>query len=207
MRTVFILSLLLLSVFRVAAQVQELQQLKLDLEKLAQFKLILSQMKQGYQTLQNGYNAVRDVSKINFDLHKSYLDGLLAVNPVVKQSPMVREISDSRVEVSKSFESAVVQFQKSGLISVSELAALRGKYDVCLTRLDDDVALLALVISSGKLRMSDAERMEVIETVRADVAAQVAVVRTIVSEQGRVLSLRGQQKKDNGAVKKLSGLK
>jgi hypothetical protein len=207
MRTVFILSLLLLSVFRVAAQVQELQQLKLDLEKLAQFKLILSQMKQGYQTLQNGYNAVRDVSKINFDLHKSYLDGLLAVNPVVKQSPMVREISDSRVEVSKSFESAVVQFQKSGLISVSELAALRGKYDVCLTRLDDDVALLALVISSGKLRMSDAERMEVIDTVRADVAAQAAVVRAIVSEQVRVLSLRGQQKKDNGAVKKLIGLK
>ena len=47
----------------VAAQVQELEQLTLDIEKLLQFKQILSDLKKGYQILSGGYNTIRDLSQ------------------------------------------------------------------------------------------------------------------------------------------------
>ncbi len=42
-----------------AAQVEELAQLALNIEKLAQFKQILSDLKKGYEILSGGYNTIK----------------------------------------------------------------------------------------------------------------------------------------------------
>ena len=207
MKALIFSGLLFLSVSRVAGQVQELQQLKLDLEKLAQFKLILSQMKQGYQTLQNGYNSVRDAAKGNFELHKNYLDGLLVVNPAVKHSPALRQIASDQVALVKMFQTALQQYQSSGLFSLGELHSLSDKYSMSSQKVDDDLELVAQVISSGKLRMNDAERMELINAVHEDITKQHELIRSMISDYSRLMAMRQQQKRDNNAVKKLSGLK
>jgi len=207
MKALIFFGLLFLSVSRVAGQVQELQQLKLDLEKLAQFKLILSQMKQGYQTLQNGYNSVRDAAKGNFELHKNYLNGLLVVNPAVKHSPALRQIASDQVALVKMFQTALQQYQSSGLFSLGELHSLSDKYSMSSQKVDDDLELVAQVISSGKLRMNDAERMELINAVHEDITKQHELIRSMIIDYSRLMALRQQQKRDNNAVKKLSGLK
>ena len=51
-------------------QAQELEELALDIEKLAQFKQILSDMKKGYTILSGGYNTIKNLSQGNFNLHK-----------------------------------------------------------------------------------------------------------------------------------------
>lgn len=207
MRTIMVLLVMALFCFRVAAQVQELQQLQLDLEKLAQFKLILSQMKQGYTTLENGCNSVRDAAKGNFDLHKNYLDGLLVVNAAVKQSPAVRQIAVLQADSEKMYVTAIRQYLSSGVFSSLELNSLHDKYIVSSQKMDEDLALLAQVTSSGKLRMNDAERLEIINTVSEDVAKQHEMIKASLSDYSRLMVLRQQQQRDNGAVKKLSGLK
>ena len=193
--------------FRLNAQTQELQQLKLDLEKLAQFKLVLSQMKQGYQTLQNGYNSVRDVSKGNFELHKNYLDGLLLVNPSVKQSPALKQIATDQAAIAKTFQTAFQQYQSSGLFSSGELTDLRSKYTESVQKVNDALDVLVQVTSSGKLRMNDAERLQIIEAIHADISGQLGLVKTMINDHSRLMALRMQQRKDNDALKKLSGLK
>ncbi|MFK4985512.1 hypothetical protein ACI4B7_27170, partial [Klebsiella pneumoniae] len=67
------------------AQSDEVQQLLLNIEKLAQFKKILKNMKNGYQIIFKGYTAVKDISQGNFNLHKTFLDGLMQVSPAVKK--------------------------------------------------------------------------------------------------------------------------
>ena len=64
---------------KVSAQSQELEQLTLDIEKLAQFKQILSDLKKGYQIVSAGYSTIKDLSQGNFNLHKTFLDGLMLV--------------------------------------------------------------------------------------------------------------------------------
>ena len=48
---------------QVMAQSTEIQQLLLNVEKLAQLKKILSNMKKGYEIVSNGYNTIKDISK------------------------------------------------------------------------------------------------------------------------------------------------
>ncbi|MES2329989.1 MAG: TerB family tellurite resistance protein [Bacteroidota bacterium] len=207
MKTLLIAFVVLLSCLRANAQVQELEQLKLDIEKLAQFKLILSQMKQGYQVLQNGYNSVRDAARGNFDLHKNYLDGLLVVNVNVKQSPALQQIATDQAALVKTFQSSFQQYQSSGLFSAGELTSLRNQYNECNQKVSDDLDVVAQVVSAGKLRMNDAERLQIIETIHSDISGQLDAVKNAITDYAKVLALRMQQRKDNEAFKKLSGLK
>jgi hypothetical protein len=72
MKIILILIIILIGMvfpYRISAQSQEMQQLILNIEKLAQFKQILADMKKGYQILNGGYKAVKDLSKGNFNLH------------------------------------------------------------------------------------------------------------------------------------------
>ncbi|MES2331307.1 MAG: TerB family tellurite resistance protein [Bacteroidota bacterium] len=207
MKTIVTISLVICFCFRVTAQVQELEQLKLDIEKLAQFKLILSQMKQGYQVLQNGYNSVRDAAKGNFDLHKNYLDGLLVVNPSVKQSPALQQIVNDQTAMTKTFQTAWRQYQSSGLFSTSELNELRNKYNESVQKISDDLEVLSQVTVSEKLRMSDAERLQIMNAIRSDVSAQYAATNAMLTDYSRRLAVRAQQKRDLEALRKLNGLK
>jgi hypothetical protein len=66
------LLIILLLISKIAiAQSDEAKQLLLNVEKLAQFKSILKNMKDGYQLLHKGYTAIKDISE-NFSLHKTF---------------------------------------------------------------------------------------------------------------------------------------
>src|SRR4051812_4125515 len=74
------------------AQEQEIQQLLLDVEKLAQLKNILTDLKKGYEILSGGYQTIKNISEGNFNLHQTFLDGLLQVSPVVRNYKRVADI-------------------------------------------------------------------------------------------------------------------
>ncbi len=47
----------------------EIEQLLLNVEKLAQFKQILKDMQDGYEILVQGYGVIKNLSEGNFNLH------------------------------------------------------------------------------------------------------------------------------------------
>lgn len=187
-------------------QVQEMEQLKLNLEKLVQLKLMLSKMKQGYQTLQNGYNSVRDAAKGNFNLHKNHLDGLLQVNSKVANSPVVREIGIDADNVRVEFDKAWRMFSGSGVFRADELTVFRGSWEVANGKVSDAMGVLSSVLTPGALRMNDEERLAATVAVREEVSKQLMAVRSLISDYSRVMAIRMQQKKDNNALKKLKGI-
>lgn len=75
---------MILPTSQASAQADEIAQLVLNIEKLSQFKQILSDMKKGYQILNGGYNTVKNIAEGNFSLHKAFLDGLMEVSPTVR---------------------------------------------------------------------------------------------------------------------------
>ncbi len=87
MKKYFALTVLILVLLipRAQSQSQEVQELLLDVTKLEQFKQILKDMKSGYTLVMQGYTTVRDISKGDFNLHKVFLDGLMAVSPTVRK--------------------------------------------------------------------------------------------------------------------------
>lgn len=188
------------------AQNQEIEQLKLNLEKLAQLKLMLSQAKQGYQTLQRGYNAVRDVAKGNYDLHKAYLDGLFEVSAPVRSAPALKRLLDNRTLAEKEYQNWYRQLTSLGLLKAQELFAIQAKYQQIAGDFSEGMDELRLLLMSGKLRMSDAERIAAIETLAGKSDELLAALRGLIKEQTSVVAAKAVRQRDKQAILQLYGL-
>ena len=149
------------------AQDQDLQQLILDIEKLTQFKAILSDMQQGYSILTQGYQQVKDLSQGNFNLHSIFLDGLLQVNPEVAKYARVADIITDEADILSEYKKAYQKFQSSGRFNAYELDYLAKVYSQLTSAALNDINDLANIITASKLRMSDDERLLAIDRIYA----------------------------------------
>lgn len=188
---------------RLSAQAQELEQLRLNLEKLAQFKLMLSQMKSTYRTLENGYNAILDVDKSTFTLHQNYLDGLLLVSPTLRNNPMVNRIYNSQQRLAVDFKTLLRELSLSNVFTTAELSEVRTAFYAIEEVVNTDVKLLVTVLTPNKFRMSDGERTDVVSKIKQSIDRQVLKLNVLRDDYYKQMILRSQKKRDIGAVRKL----
>ncbi|GGB20113.1 TerB family tellurite resistance protein [Puia dinghuensis] len=183
------------------------QQLLLDVEKLGELKQILQDLKEGYQVLQSGYSTIRDVARGSFNLHKAFLDGLLAVSPTVLSYERIAEIADLQVKIVQRYQAAWSRFRQDGNLRPDELALLGQVYDGVIAGCLDDLNDLVLLVTADVLRASDAERMQEIDAIYYRVRAKFSFVDR-VSNQTALLSLqRAGEMGDVSILKQLFGLK
>lgn len=189
MKKLMVLLILCSMVFKTKAQSAEVQQLLLNVEKLAHFKKILKNMKDGYQIIFKGYTAVKDISQGNFNLHKTFLDGLLQVSPAVKKYKRIADIINYQVRIAKEYKEAVKQIRLDKQLSIEEMDYVtkiyKSLFDESLKRLEE----LSLVITSGKLRMSDDERLQAIDRIYTAVEDQYSFLKDF-SSSTLMLSMR-----------------
>ncbi|HEY8781516.1 MAG TPA: TerB family tellurite resistance protein [Mucilaginibacter sp.] len=185
------------------AQVQEMQQLILDIEKLTQLKGILTDMKTGYQIYNQGYGSISQLSKGNFDLHSVYLNGLLSISPAVRNYGRIAEIITQQASLISEYKSSYKQFRQSGTFSVSELSYISDVYTQLVTQSLENLDELTNVLTAGKLRMSDDERLRAIDRIYGSSSDKLQFLRHF-NRQGEVLSL--QRSKDLGDTRTLKQL-
>src|SRR3954467_14248222 len=113
MKNIKLLLLALAFSVRTFGQAQEIEQLILNIEKLTQFKSILSDMKMGYQIYEKGYGTISSISKGNFDLHNVFLTGLMAVSPSVRNYARVAEIISQQASLVSEYKRNYQNFRQS----------------------------------------------------------------------------------------------
>ncbi|MBH2005294.1 MAG: hypothetical protein I8H66_11440 [Sphingobacteriia bacterium] len=189
-----------------SAQKQEMEQLQLNIEKLVQLKLMLQQAKQGYQLLQNGYNAVRDAARGNYDLHKSYLDGLLQVSGQVRNAPAVKRITANWVQVQKEYRQWLTQMQGMGAGRFMEMALWKERYQQEGYEMGEVLDQLGVLLTAGGLRIGEGERLAIIEKLAIATDRILAGFRQFIKEQTVLVARKVQQEKDRQAMLRLYGL-
>ena len=190
----------------VVAQSTEIQQLLLNVEKLAQLKKILSNMKKGYEIVSTGYNTIKDISKGNFNIHQVFLDGLLQVSPTVKKYKRIAEIITYQTQLVKEYKSAFRRFEASNLFNANEIKYLDNVYSNLFNKSLQNLEELTMVITAGKLRMSDDERINAIDRIYNDIADKLVFLRTFNKENNVLAIQRGREMVDTKVSKKLNGL-
>lgn len=208
MKTIILLLCLSFSIswINVSGQSTEAQQLLLNVEKLAQLKKILSNMKKGYEIVSNGYNTIKDISKGNFNLHDAFLNALLQVSPTVKKYKKVADIITCQSQIIKEYKSAFGRFKNSNLFAVSEINYMEEVYKNLFNKSLQNLNELTIVITAGKLRMSDDERIAAIDRIYNDISDKLVFLRSFNNE-GNVLAIqRGREMVDTKLSKKLNGL-
>jgi hypothetical protein len=188
---------------RVAAQSQEMQQLVLNIEKLAQFKQILADMKKGYQILNGGYTIVKDLSKGNFSLHETFLDALMQVSPTVRKYKRVGDIIKYQVLLVKEYKAAFHRFSNSGNFNADEIAYFEKVYSKLLKESLRNLDELTTVISANTLRMSDDERLAAIDKVYADMQDKLSFLRNFNNNTSVLAIQRTKERNDVNALRSI----
>jgi len=190
---------------QVVAQSTEIQQLLLNVEKLAQLKKILSNMKKGYEIVSNGYNTIKDISKGNFNLHEAFLDSLMQVSPTVRKYKKIGEIIIFQTQLVKEYKSAFRRFDASKLFNANEIKYMDNVYSNLFTKSVQNLDELSMVITAGKLRMSDDERLNAIDRIYIDIGDKLVFLRTFNKENNVLALQRGREMVDTKISKKLNG--
>lgn len=190
---------------QVLAQSSESQQLLLNVEKLAQLKKILSNMKSGYQIVSKGYNNIKDITKGNFSLHQTFLDGLLQVSPTVRKYKKIGQIISYQTQLVKEYKSSFKRFNASNLFNSKELKYMDNVYSNLFNKGLQNLNELTMVVTAGKLRMDDDERLTVIDRICIDMSDKLVFLR-IFNKENNVLAIqRGREMVDTKVSQKLNG--
>jgi hypothetical protein len=196
----------LLFTFSAKAQSDELQQLMLNIEKLTQFKAILSDMKQGYQIYQQGYGTISNLSKGNFDLHNVYLTGLMAVNPAVRNNPRVGQIIGQQNDLLTEYKRYASLFRQSGTFKSNELTYFNNVYDQLVKQINTNIDELTNVTTAGQLRMSNDDRLRAIDRIYNNSSEQINFLRYF-NRKAVMLSLqRSKDLNETQTLKRLYGI-
>lgn len=195
------LSVLLCMSFKAKAQSQEIQQLILNIEKLTQFKKILSDMKKGYEILSGGYKAVKDLSQGNFSLHKTFLDALMQVSPVVKNYKRVGDIVNCQLLLMKESKIALNRFVKNNSFTAQEINYFEKTYSNLTKESLRNLDELTTIVTADKLRMSDDERLEAIDKIYLDMQEKVLFLRNFNSSSNVLALQRAKEKSDVSALR------
>jgi hypothetical protein len=202
-KTIIFLFLIFGNLVKISAQSAEAQQLLLNVEKLAQLKEILANLKKGYVIVSTGYNTIRDISEGNLYLHKSFLDNLLAVSPVVKKYRKVREIITFQVSIVNEYKSAYTRFRRNGNFNAQELNYLHKVYANLFNLSVKNLDALITIITANKLRMSDDDRLKAIDRIYDEMQDKLLFVRDFNNNTAILAIQRAREKKD---VKRLGNI-
>lgn len=207
MKKIIIVAVLFVCSVQGFSQSQEVQQLLLNVEKLAQFKKILNNMYTGYKVLYKGYTTIKDISEGNFDLHRNFLDDLLQVSPAVRKYKRIADIVTYQLRIVKEYKAAFNQFKQDKHFTGDEIDYLGKVYgnlfDASLKSLDE----LAMVITAGKLRMSDDERLQAIDRIYSEVVEQFSFLQEFNNSTAILAVQREKEMMDIELSRKIYSIK
>lgn len=188
-----------------SAQSSEATQLMLNVEKLAQMKNILADMKKGYTVVSQGYKKVAAIASGNFSLHEVFLDGLMVVSPEVKKYRRVADIISAQKSIVSEYKAALRSFGAADVFNPSELDYLGNVYsslfEASLQNLED----LTMVIISSKLRMSNEERLKAIDRIFLDTSDKLEFLRDFNRSAVVLFRQKQKEKREIGQLKMYYG--
>ena len=188
------------------AQSFEIEQLILDWQKLSELKNILKDLYTGYEILNKGYETIRNIAEGNFNLHKAFLDGLLAVNPSVSRYKRIFDIIDDQSKVLSEYKASYNRFKRDKNFTSDEIVYMWNVYSNLINESLENVENLLNVTTASKLRMSDDERLHAIDEIYQGSRDQLTFLRHFNSSTTLLAIHRAADMNDVLTLRQLYGV-
>ncbi|RZJ57273.1 MAG: hypothetical protein EOO55_03755 [Hymenobacter sp.] len=142
----------------------------------------------------------------NMLLAKDWYDGLLAISNTIKTYRRVQHIFERQTAIITIYSNYIGKFKADPNLSPAQVAGVIRGYTLLIqesgTYLDD----LSAIVSPAKSKMTDAERMELIDVLDEKVTHQYDLVNYFTRRNMAISTQQGQASKDAVTLKKLYGL-
>jgi hypothetical protein len=143
----------------------------------------------------------------NMLLAKDWYDGLLSISNTIKTYRRVQHIFERQTAIITIYSNYIGKFKADPNLSPAQVAGMVRGYTTLIqesaTYLDD----LSAIVSPAKSKMTDAERMELIDALDDKVTHQYDLVNYFTRRNMAIAVQQGQNSKDAVTLKQLYGLK
>ena len=139
------------------------------IEQIAALQLYLKNLKQGYKVVNKGLNLVGEITGNNYSMDNMYISSLLQVKAPVADS----ELNNSIVVLERGIRTRLRVLtqridQNTALLTVDESTYLKSVVRKAESILSEQIATKQEIQTSDKVQMTDAGRVEILRSVRAD---------------------------------------
>lgn len=184
---------------------QKGSQLELYLQQIAAYKVYADYLQKGYRTLDKGLTTIHEFKNGELDLHKAWFRSLASVNPAIAKDPKARAILRYQEELSTLADKTVRDVR--GHLGDEETAYVKNVFSHLLDASAKDLDELQLVVSDGKVQMTDDERLRRIDRIYLDMQEKYAFARSFAADAGLLVRERQRQQAEITTEKQIYQLK
>lgn len=180
---------------------QKKTQKKYLVEQLVALKMYAGYLKKGYDIVGSGISTVKDIKNGEFNLHSTFFTSLKNVNPAIKKNAKIASIISLQISIVKALKSIC---DNDGL----ELSDNQYILDVKDKVTDDclvDMEELLLVITSGRLELTDDERIERLDSIYEMMRDKAAFAQSFTAQVNLLIHQRKNEQKSINHLRELYG--
>ena len=140
------------------------------------------------------------------DLYKNYYEELMKVKSIISYYQRIRDITQKQVRLVDEYDRAWNLIKQDPHFNMAELEYMHKVYSGIINESLKNIDQIFLILDSFTIQMSDAKRLEIINTAADQIDANYDDLR-LFNSQNRQLSLqRAKTKHDAEKIKKLYGI-
>jgi hypothetical protein len=170
---------------------QKKTQKKYLLEQIAALEMYTKYLTKGYEIASSGLQTIKDLSNGEFSLHNAFISGLKKVSPVIKNNIKVAEIIEMQIRIGKAFNA----IKSNPHLSLSNQLYIREVRENLWEESLKDLEELLLVITSGKIEMTDDERMKRLDKIYLSMQDKSVFSQSFTAEISQFIRQKEIEKK------------
>ena len=200
-----LLVLLLLSGINVPSFAQGIfnqkgEMIKKNIKQIALLATYSRYAKKGYRIMKDGWNTVHDLKDGEFNLHLSYIHSLKKVNPKIKGERVkaIQKLADELLFGCSKLRHDALQ---SDILRNEEADYLKNMLSSFIHETSQNIDELDLVITDGKLSMTDDERIKQVDNLYQRMVGLLREFKSLENHTHSIISGRKQMQCHNKELK------
>jgi len=173
------------------------KQKKYYLQQIAAYQAFESELKQGYNVIKHGLGGIRDINTAELNAHSAYYQSLRNVTGPVKNNNQVADILNWQSDINNSFS------QSFNSLSDEEQAYIRTIKTGILNECNADLTELQELLATGKLEMTDDERLKRLAQIHATMLDKYQFTRSFCNSVKLLIVQRQQSINETQTLKSI----
>lgn len=184
---------------------QKGEMIKKNIRQITLLATYSGYVRKGYKIMEDGWNTVHNWKDGEFNLHVAYIHSLKKVNPKVKGERVdaIRELAENILTGCTSLRHDALQ---SKMLIDKEINYLESMLNSYIRETSENMNELNLVITDGKLSMTDDERMNHIDRLFARMVKALQEFKTLDNHTREIISGRKQMQQHHEELKQWLGV-
>lgn len=210
MKKILIITVCVLTTYNSQAQGffnQKGEMIKKCIEQIALLGTYIRQAKQGYNIIDNGLKTVKNIKNGEFDLHDLYYKSLKNVNPNIKGFSKIKQAIETGSGIAGLGSKTINLVNGSEWLGPGEKKYLREALTKLLNDTDKDMQALLDLITSGKIELTDDERIKRINEVYEELLNKSSFVQKFSSTIKMLIANRSSDIRNSKQVQQFYNLK